>query len=136
VAAFDPINFEDGPTVSGLFGSAITAGNSQTSAAIDFGNPAPEGAAYELKIASGSGTVDGTIDIHIKWSNDNTDFADDDKAMFLTSITPTASTTVIEIAVQGIWAQYGKILVDNNQSSGPDVTTSSSIAIKNRQRNS
>lgn len=125
------VDFAAGPSVSGLFGSNITAGNSQTSSAIDLGNPGPSELGFKIKIATGTGTPAGNKQwvVAVLWSHDNTDFTDADLGEVVERGTIAASATDIICLSIPVQARYCKIHVDNDQSSGPDITTSSSIVL-------
>lgn len=125
------MDFAAGPAVSGLFGTAITAGTSQTSSAIDLGAVAPGEVGLEIKIVTGTGTPAGNKlwKVSAKWSHDNIDFTDDDLAAEIASATIAASATDIIIVTIPTLARYLKLLVDNDQSTGPDIATTSAIAL-------
>lgn len=125
-------DFAAGPSVTGLFGSNITAGNSQQSSAIDFGTPAPFAQNVELVLATGTGTPDLNKQavISIAWSNDNTDFSDSTNETTIDTVAiDGASSTFKKIFRFLVVARYAKIRILNDQTSGPDITTSSTIAL-------
>ena len=131
MAADLQLNFAAGPTVSGLFGSAITAGNSQTSSTIDLGSPGPVELGFELKILTGTGTPadNKTWAVYVLWSQDGTDFTDADLGQLIASGEIVASATDIKVLSIPVEGQHLKIHVDNDQGTGPDITTSSAITL-------
>ena len=125
-------DFSSGTAPTGLFGSAISAGSSDLSDSIDFGAVAPVRVVYELKIATGTGTPDGNeqAEIKVSYSNDNTDYDDSTNETVVDAINiGTASTTFIKLVTVWCKTRYAKIRVTNDQSAGPSITTSSSIAV-------
>ena len=111
-----------------LFGSAISAGGSATSDAVDLGSVSGGMLGLELKLVAGSGTVDGPFVVRLLWSLDNTDFTDGARGEVVWAYTPTASATAIMIRSVPIRARYVKMRVENQGSSGPQITTSSACS--------
>lgn len=129
------LDIQAGPSVSGLFGSNITAGNSQTSNNIDLtggsGNVVPGEIGVDIKIVTGTGTPAGNKQWVVKalWSFDGTNHTDADLAPVIACGTIAASAPdhiKLAIPVEG---KGLKIHVDNDQSSGPDITSSSAISV-------
>jgi len=123
------LDFAAGPSVSGLFGSDISAGANQTSSAIDLGAPTPLAIGIEAVIILAAGTPAGNKQavISLQWSHDNSDF-DDATNMDLGMIVAmeTASTTYKKNRTIPVQARYLKIDVKNDHSSGPAITGSGS----------
>lgn len=119
-------------TVAGLFGSDITAGNSDTSTGDDIsGAPVASELSFEITLVFNSGTVDGVAVVKIKWAaDDGTGYTDDDEADHVATITPVASTTIHKVVNVPVKDNDFQILVDNDQTSGPSIDTTSTIKFK------
>lgn len=111
-----------GTAFTSIFGSAINDGNTDTSATVDFGATAPIDIVVEMTIAGSTGTVDGVVKVFMKWSTDNTNFDEDDQAMYLGSVVPTVSATVYKNLRGPVRARYGQLHVSNE--SNIQITTS------------
>lgn len=126
------LDYAAGPSVGGLFAANITAGNGDESTAVDLGTPAPLAIGVEAKIVTGAGTPDGNQSavITARWSHDNTDFSDATNEEVIAVINiGTASTTFIKSFSTPVQGRYIKLNVLNDQSAGPDITTSSVITL-------
>jgi hypothetical protein len=123
------LDHSGGTAVAGLFGSNIVPGGNTTSTSFDLGAVSPQELGLEIKIVTDTDTPAGNQlwVVRAMWSHDNSDFTDQDLAPIIAS-GPIASnaTDIVNISIP-VEARYAEIDVENDQSSGPDITTSSTI---------
>ena len=117
-------DFAAGPAVAGLV-LDITAGNDDDTTSFDLGSPGPLQLGIKIVAVTGAGTPAGNQQViaRIRWSHDNSVFDDLETADILWVDTITASNTINKNVTIPAKAQYGMLNFENDQSSGPALTT-------------
>lgn len=116
----------------GLFGADITATNSVLSAALDFGAIAPLGALLNFVINMGAGTPAGNKKcvVTVAWGNSAADIDDSSNEEVVGQFNiGTASATFKKTLRLAVKARHCKVRVKNDQTSGPNILNTSTLAL-------
>ena len=98
---------------------SLADGSSATSNAIDLGSPGPFALSLEAKLDGAGAGATGDCDLYAQWSNDNSDFSDDENDYWFDAVKLNGTTAVIKSGiVLPVAARYCKIRVENNAGAG------------------
>lgn len=121
-----------GPTFSSDdgFNSTISAGGASDSDSVDLGAQSPVDLGIELTLVTGAGAIDGTYVLRVRWSQDDTNFTDVERAPVVFAFTPdtTSHTHYMSTSIP-VRARYVRFRHENNGSSTMSFTTGSSLVL-------
>ena len=95
--------------------TSLANGASATSSAIDVGDPGPFALALEVLLTGLAGGT-GICEIYVQFSNDNSDFSDDNNDLLVGIVNMDQASQVKKVFSVPIHARYVQIRVFNNSS--------------------